>query len=114
MSQPVPPSATIAAGPCTREAITGRPQALASTRTSPNASATEGRTSASAAFSARGSSSCARQPGEEDLPVPDPQCRRERMLPLPLARMAADEHERRRPASNSTARAWALIRSGSA
>jgi hypothetical protein len=48
ISQPVLPSATIAAGPCARQAITGRPQAIASTRTSPNASATEGRTSASA------------------------------------------------------------------
>jgi hypothetical protein len=34
--------------------------------------------------------------GEEDLPVPDPPRCGERMLPLPLARMAADEHERRR------------------
>jgi hypothetical protein len=32
--------------------------------------------------------------GEEDLPVPEPPRCRERMLPLPLARMAADEHER--------------------
>ena len=37
MSQPVAPSATIAAGPCTLQAITGGPQAIASTRTSPNA-----------------------------------------------------------------------------
>jgi hypothetical protein len=36
--------------------------------------------------------------GEEDLPVPDPLRRGERVLPLPLARMAADEYERRRPA----------------
>jgi hypothetical protein len=55
--QPVLPSATIAAGPCVRQAITGRPQAIASTSTSPNASATEGRTSVSAAFSACGSCS---------------------------------------------------------
>src|SRR5204862_5714449 len=33
--------------------------------------------------------------GEEDLPVADPPRCGERMLPLPLARMAADEHERR-------------------
>jgi hypothetical protein len=32
--------------------------------------------------------------GEEDLPVPDPPRYGERILPLPLARMAADEHER--------------------
>src|SRR6266536_732879 len=35
---------------------------------------------------------------EEDLAVSDPPRRGERMLPLPLARMAADEYERRRPA----------------
>src|SRR6266516_1331616 len=33
--------------------------------------------------------------GKEDLPVPDPPRRGERMLPLPLTGMAADEHERR-------------------
>ena len=36
--------------------------------------------------------------GEEDLPVSDPPRGGERMLPLPLARMAADEHEWRRRA----------------
>src|SRR5213076_138893 len=34
--------------------------------------------------------------GEEDLPVADPPRCGERMLALPLARVAADEHERRR------------------
>src|SRR5437867_10047100 len=70
MSQPVLPSATIAAGPCARQAITGRPQAIASTRTSPNASATEGRTSASAAFSACGSCSWGRQPARKTCRLP--------------------------------------------
>src|SRR6266516_3538881 len=36
--------------------------------------------------------------GEEDLPVPDPACGGEWLLPLPLARMTADERQRRRPA----------------
>src|SRR6266516_5701474 len=36
--------------------------------------------------------------GEEDLPVPDPPRGGKRMLPLPLARGAADEHEWRGPA----------------
>jgi hypothetical protein len=36
--------------------------------------------------------------GEEDLAVPDPSRCGERMLPLPLAQVAADEHELRRPA----------------
>jgi hypothetical protein len=46
------PSRTIAAGPCVLQAITGRPQATACTSASPNASATEGKTSAPAAFTA--------------------------------------------------------------
>jgi hypothetical protein len=35
--------------------------------------------------------------GEEDLSVPDPPRGSERVLPLTLAGMAADEHERRGP-----------------
>jgi hypothetical protein len=54
-NQPVP-SGTISAGPCVAVAMTGSPQAIASTSASPNASLAEGKTSRSAAFSASGSS----------------------------------------------------------
>jgi hypothetical protein len=98
MSQPVAPSETIAAGPGVRQAINRQaaghrldedePERLGDRRQDEGVGRVQ-----------RPRQLLVRAPaGEEDLPVSDPPRRRERMLPLPLARMAADEYERRRPA----------------
>src|SRR5439155_15122994 len=93
-SQPLSPSRTISAGPCALQAITGRPQAIASIRASPNASATEGNTSKSPAFSASGSCSWGRQPARKTLRASSVRIVSSGCSPLPLPRMAADEHKR--------------------
>ena len=95
-SQPVRPWSTMSAGPWASTAIAGSPQAIPSTSTWPNCSRTDGE------HDDVGGGEDVRQlvvlvpAGQEhvlDAEAPD---RVQRVLALPLAGEAADEHERRR------------------
>ena len=85
----------IVAGPWASTAIGGSPHAIPSTITWPNCSRTDGRTTTSDAFSAVGQVVVAAPAGQEDVLDAGLADHLERVLALPLPRVAAEQHERR-------------------
>ena len=84
-------------GPPALAAITGTPQAIASTNTCPNDSLIEGMTITSEHARPSVSSPWPRHPTKNTSSTPSSTRHRVRVLALPLAGEAAPDHQRRRP-----------------
>ena len=104
-SHPVWPGRTMSAGPKRSTATAGRPQAMPSTSAEPNCSRTEASTTTSAAAKNARQRVVLVPAGEEDVARAGRADRVVGVLALPLARVAAQDHERRAGAGSRVARA---------
>jgi hypothetical protein len=89
------PSATIAAGPCDAQATTGSPAGDRLDEHEAERLTDGGEDEEIGRVQGRGDQLVRSPAGEEHMLVPEARCRGERVLPFPLAGVAADEHERR-------------------